>query len=158
MLGMDVHLDCYFGDEVYYIFGVDKIKKAIIRGFRIYQYYVLYDMYNKEEDDYFVLESDNVYFTREEAKEALEAESRIRRRTMMIKEYNKTKLPFVSGRKYNNLLKNYEDVVCKLETLLLEVTGKLSKSTYPIDVMLSEAIRHTEELVDEAVEKVLEEK
>ena len=72
-------------------------------------------------------------------------------------EYNKTKLPFVSGRKYNNLLKDYEDVVYKLETLLVEVTGKLSKSTYPIDVMLSEARRHIEELVDEAVERALKE-
>ena len=72
-------------------------------------------------------------------------------------EYNKTKLPFVSGRKYNNLLKDYEDVVYKLETLLCEVTVKLSKSAYPIDVMLSEARRHTEELVDEAVERALKE-
>lgn len=72
-------------------------------------------------------------------------------------EHEKTRLPFVSGRKYNNLLKDYEDVVYKLETLLLEVTGKLSKSTYPIDVMLSESIRHTEELVDEAVERALKE-
>ena len=72
-------------------------------------------------------------------------------------EYSKTKLPLVSGRKYNNLLKDYEDVVYKLETLLCEVTGKLSKSTYPIDVMLSEARRHTEELIDEAVERALKE-
>ena len=72
-------------------------------------------------------------------------------------EYSKTKLPFVSGRKYNNLLKDYEDVVYKLETLLCEVTGKLSKSTYPIDVMLSEARRHIEELVAEAVERALKE-
>ena len=72
-------------------------------------------------------------------------------------EYSKTKLPFVSGRKYNDLVKNYEDVVYKLETLLCEVTGKLSKSTYPIDVMLYEARRHTEELVDEAVERALQE-
>ena len=72
-------------------------------------------------------------------------------------EYSKTKLPFVSGRKYNNLLKDYEDVVYKLETLLCEVTGKLSKSTYPIDVMLYEARRHTEGLVDEAVERALKE-
>ena len=72
-------------------------------------------------------------------------------------EYNKTKLPFVSGRKYNNLLKDYEDVVYKLEVLLVQVTGKLSKSTYPIDVMISESIRHTEELVDEAVERALKE-
>ena len=72
-------------------------------------------------------------------------------------EYSKTKLPFVSGRKYNDLVKNYEDVVYKLETLLCEVTVKLSKSTYPIDVMLSEARRHTEELVDEAVERAMKE-
>ena len=68
--------------------------------------------------------------------------------------YEKTKLPFVSGRKYNNLLKDYEKVVYKLESLLVQVTGNmLSKSTYPLEVMLSESIRHTEELVDEAVEK-----
>lgn len=72
-------------------------------------------------------------------------------------EYSKTKLPFVSGRKYNSLLKDYEDVVYKLETLLLAVTGKLSKSTYLIDVMLSESIRRTEELIDEAVERALKE-
>lgn len=73
-------------------------------------------------------------------------------------EYSKTKLPFVSGRKYNNLLKDYEDVVYKLEVLLVQSTGNmLSKSTYPIDVMLSESIRHTEELVDEAVERALKE-
>ena len=73
-------------------------------------------------------------------------------------EYEKTKLPFVSGRKYNNLLKDYEDVVYKLEVLLVQSTGNmLSKSTYPIDVMLSESMRHTEELVDEAVERALKE-
>ena len=72
-------------------------------------------------------------------------------------EYSKTKLLFVSGRKYNDLVKDYEDVVYKLETLLVEVTGKLSKSTYPIDVMLSESKRRTEELVDEAVERALKE-
>ena len=73
-------------------------------------------------------------------------------------EYSKTKLPFVSGRKYNNLLKDYEDVVYKLEVLLVQTTGNLlSKSTYPLEVMLSESIRHTEELVDEAVERALKE-
>jgi len=72
-------------------------------------------------------------------------------------EHEKTKLPFVFGRKYNNLLRDYDEVVYKLETLLLEVTGKLSKSTYPLEVMLSESIRHTEELVDEAVERALKE-
>ena len=70
--------------------------------------------------------------------------------------YSKTKLPFVSGRKYNNLLKDYADVVHKLEVLLVQATGNLlSKSTYPLEVMLSESIRHTEELVDEAVERTL---
>ena len=73
-------------------------------------------------------------------------------------EYSKTKLPFVSGRKYNNLLKDYEDVVYKLEVLFVQATGNmLSKSTYPLEVMLSESIRHTEELVDEAVERTLKE-
>ena len=73
-------------------------------------------------------------------------------------EYSKARLPFVSGRKYNNLLKDYEDVVYKLEVLLVQSTGNmLSKSTYPIDVMLSESIRHTEELVDEAVERAMKE-
>lgn len=73
-------------------------------------------------------------------------------------EYEKTKLPFVSGRKYNNLLKDYEDVVYKLEVLLVQATGNmLSKSTYPLEVMLSESIRYTEELVDEAVERALKE-
>ena len=73
-------------------------------------------------------------------------------------EYSKTKLPFVSGRKYNNLLNDYEDVVHKLEVLLVQATGNLlSKSTYPLEVMLSESIRHTEGLVDEAVERALKE-
>ena len=71
-------------------------------------------------------------------------------------EYSKTKLPLVSGRKYNNLLKDYENVVYKLECLLVQATGnRLSKSTYALNVMLSESIRHTEELIDEAVERVL---
>lgn len=68
---MDIHLPCSFGDKVYYISEIDKIKEAIIRGVRIYQYCTLYDVYNKEEDYYFVMESDEVYFTREEAKEAI---------------------------------------------------------------------------------------
>ena len=73
-------------------------------------------------------------------------------------EYSKTKLPFVSGRKYNNLLKDYENVVYKLECLLVQATGnRLSKATYALNVMLSESIRRTEELIDEAVKSVLEE-
>ncbi len=72
MLGMDVHLPCSFGDKVYYISGIDKVKEAAIRGIRIYQNCILYDVYNKEEDDYIVFESGDVYFTKEEAKKALE--------------------------------------------------------------------------------------
>ena len=49
-------------------------------------------------------------------------------------------------------------MVYKLEVLLVQATGNmLSKSTYPIDVMLAESMRHTEELVDEAVERALKE-
>lgn len=74
MLGMDVHFACRFGDTVYYISEVDNttIKEAVVRGFRFYQYCTLYDVYDKEEEDrYFVLESDEIYFTREEAEEAI---------------------------------------------------------------------------------------
>lgn len=71
MVKMDIHLPCSIGDKVYYISEVDKIKEATIRGFRIYQNCTLYGVYNKEEDVYFVLESDNIYFTKEAAKEAI---------------------------------------------------------------------------------------
>lgn len=68
---MDIRLPCGFGDKVYYISEIDKIKEAIIRWVRIYQYCTLYDVYDKEENRYFVLESDEIYFTREEAEEAI---------------------------------------------------------------------------------------
>jgi hypothetical protein len=71
MLGMDIHLPCSFGDKVYYISGIDKIKEAIIRGFCIYHDCILYEVYNKEENDYFVMESRKIYFTIEEAKDAI---------------------------------------------------------------------------------------
>lgn len=71
MLGMDIHLPYSIGDKVYYASPADKIKEVIIRGIRIYQNCTLYDVYNKEEDDYFVLESDNIYLTKEAAKEAI---------------------------------------------------------------------------------------
>lgn len=57
---MDIHLPYSIGYKVYYISLADKIKEVIIRGIRIYQNCILYDVYNKEEDDYFVLESDNI--------------------------------------------------------------------------------------------------
>ena len=68
---MDIHLPCSFGDKVYYISGIDKIKEAIIRGFCIYRDCILYEVYNKEENDYFVMESRKIYFTIEEAKDAI---------------------------------------------------------------------------------------
>ena len=71
MLGMDVHLPCSFGDTVYYISGIDKIEEATIRGFRIYKDCTLYDVYDKEENDYIVFRSDEIYFTREEAEEVI---------------------------------------------------------------------------------------
>lgn len=73
MLGMDVHFACCFGETVYYISEVDNItiKEAVVRGFRFYQYCTLYDVYDKEENRYFVLESDEIYFTREEAEKAI---------------------------------------------------------------------------------------
>ena len=71
MLGMDIHLPCSFEDKVYYISGIDKIKEAIIRGFCIYRDCILYEVYNKEENDYFVMESRKIYFTIEEAKDAI---------------------------------------------------------------------------------------
>lgn len=71
MLGMDIHLPYSFGDKVYYISGIDKVKEAIIRGFRIYHDCILYDVYNKEENGYFIMESDKIFFTREEAKESI---------------------------------------------------------------------------------------
>lgn len=68
---MDIHLPYSIGYKVYYISPADKIKEVIIRVIRIYQDCILYDVYNKEEDVYFVLESDNIYFTKEAAKEAI---------------------------------------------------------------------------------------
>ena len=47
------------------------IKEAVVRGFRFYQYCTLYDVYDKEENRYFVLESDEIYFTIEEAEEVI---------------------------------------------------------------------------------------
>ena len=71
MSGMYVHLPYSIGDKVYYASPADKTMEVIIRGIRIYQNCILYDVYNKEEDDYFVLESANIYSTKEAAKEAI---------------------------------------------------------------------------------------
>lgn len=71
---MDIHLPCNFGDKVYYVSRIDKIKEAMIRGLCIYRDCILYELYNKEENDYLIMESRKVYFIREEAKEAIKGE------------------------------------------------------------------------------------
>ena len=68
---MDIHLPYSIGYKVYYASPAGKTVEVIIRGIRIYQNCILYDVYNKEEDDYFVLEPDNIYLTKEAAKEAI---------------------------------------------------------------------------------------
>lgn len=69
---MDVHFPCSFGDTVYYTTGIHgtSIGEAIVEDFRISRYHTSFGVYDKS--NYFVLESDEVYFTREEAKRALE--------------------------------------------------------------------------------------
>lgn len=71
MPGMTIHLPYSIGDKVYYASPADKTMEVIIRGIHIYQNCILYGVYNKEEDVYFVSESDNIYLTREETKEAI---------------------------------------------------------------------------------------
>lgn len=71
MPGMTIHLPYSIGDKVYYASPADKTIEVVIRVIRIYQDCILYDVYNKEEDDHFVLESDNIYLTKEAAKEAI---------------------------------------------------------------------------------------
>lgn len=71
MPGMTIHLPYSIGYKVYYASPTGKTIEVIIRVIRIYQDCILYDVYNKEEDDHFVLESDNIYLTKEAAKEAI---------------------------------------------------------------------------------------
>ncbi len=60
--------------------------------------------------------------------------------------------PFVSRKKYN-------DVVYKLECLLVETTGNLlSKHTYTLDTMLTVANDYRNKCIDMAVEKSLAER
>lgn len=68
---MDVHFPCSFGDTVYYITGIHGtlIREAIVEDFRISRYHTSFGVYDKS--SYFVLESDEVYFTKEEAKMAI---------------------------------------------------------------------------------------
>ena len=62
-------------------------------------------------------------------------------------EYSKTKLPFVSGRKYNNLLKDYEDINNKLKSLVCRMTGKdLPGFAYPLDQIGEASVKYAKEL------------
>lgn len=62
-------------------------------------------------------------------------------------EYSKTKLPFVSRKKYNNLLKDYEDVNNKLKSLVCRMTGKnLPAFAYPLDQIGEASAEYAKEL------------
>lgn len=73
MLGMDIHLACCFGEKVYYISETDNtlIEEAIVKEFYVSQYSVSYGVYDEKKNYFFILEPDEVYFTREEAEEAI---------------------------------------------------------------------------------------
>ena len=62
-------------------------------------------------------------------------------------EYEKTKLLFVSGRKYNNLLRDYEDINYKLRSLICRMTGKdLPGFSYPLDQIGDASVEYAKEL------------
>ena len=69
---MDVRFPCSFGDKVYYITGVHGtlIGEAIVEEIRISKDRTRFYVYDRSY--YFVLESDEIYFTREEAEKSLE--------------------------------------------------------------------------------------
>lgn len=69
---MDIHLPCSFGDTVYYITGIHGtlIGEAIVEDFRVSRDHISFGVYDRSY--FFVLESEEVYFTKEEAKKALE--------------------------------------------------------------------------------------
>ena len=69
---MDVHFPCSFGDKVYYITGIHGtlIWEAIVEYILISKDRTQFGVYDRSY--HFVLESDEVYFTKEEAEKALE--------------------------------------------------------------------------------------
>lgn len=73
MQGMDIHYSCCFGDTVYYISEYDNttIKEAIVKDFHSFPDATLYGVYDKEENCYLALDSDEVYFTREAAEKVI---------------------------------------------------------------------------------------
>lgn len=71
MSGVDVHFPCSLGDTVYYITGIHGklIGEAIVEELRISRDHIAFGVYSKS--NFFVLDPDEVYFTREAAKEAI---------------------------------------------------------------------------------------
>lgn len=68
------------------------------------------------------------------------------------------KLPFVSRKKYNKLMGDYEEVVYKLECLLCHATGnRISKHTYNLSVMERAVCDHITDVCNETVQAALEE-
>ena len=69
---MDVHFPCGFGDKVYYITGIHNtlIGEAVVEELRISKDRTSFGVYDKS--NFCVLESNEVYFTREEAEKAIE--------------------------------------------------------------------------------------
>lgn len=70
---MDIHLPCRFGDKVYYISGIHNtlVEEAIVKEFYISQYSVSYGVYDEKKKYFFVLEPDEIYFTREKAEKVV---------------------------------------------------------------------------------------
>lgn len=71
MSGVDVHFPCSLGDTVYYITGIHGklIGEAIVEELRIQRDHTSFGVYSKS--NFFVLDPDEVYFTREAAEKAI---------------------------------------------------------------------------------------
>ena len=69
----------------------------------------------------------------------------------------KMKLPFISRKKYDKLMKEYEEAIYKFECLLCHATGnRLSKHTYSLSVMERAVCDHITDVCNETVEAVLD--
>ena len=69
------------------------------------------------------------------------------------------KLPFISRKKYDKLMKEYEEAIYKFECLLCHATGnRLSKHTYSLSVMERAVCDHITDVCNKTVEAVLEER
>lgn len=65
------------------------------------------------------------------------------------------KLPFVSRKKYDKLISDYEEAIYKLECLLCHATGnKFSKHTYSLSEMEMAVDDYIDDLCNEAVRDV----